>query len=205
MRQTNWQAALAAHPRPIEALVVGASAGGVSALLTIFAALPAHFRLPIAVVLHLPDNRQSALAEVMGRRLGLTAKEADNHEHLQAGILYFAAPGYHLSVEADHSFSFSREEPVYFSRPSIDYLFESAADAYGANLAGVLLTGANEDGASGLLAIKQQGGFTVVQDPKDAHVPTMPLAALALHQPDVVAGLADIRALLVELEATHAC
>ncbi|ARU86529.1 chemotaxis protein CheB [Pseudomonas sp. M30-35] len=200
MIQSHWQAALAKHPTTIEALVVGASAGGVSALLTIFANLPAHPRLPIAVVIHLPDNHNSALAEVMGKRLGLPAKEAENLEPLEAGTLYFAAPGYHLSIEADHSFSYSREEPVYFSRPSIDILFESAADAYGANLAGILLTGANQDGASGLATIKRLGGFTVVQDPQDAHVPTMPLAALALHQPDVVAGLAEIRALLVEME-----
>lgn len=205
MTEDNWQRALAAHPVAIQALVVGASAGGVSALLTIFADLPARFNLPIAVVIHLPDNRQSMLAEVLGRRLGLPAKEAENHEQLQSGTLYFAAPGYHLSVETDRSFSFSREEPVYFSRPSIDFLFESAADAYGAGLAGILLTGANQDGASGLAAIKQRGGFTVVQDPQDAHVPTMPMAALALHQPDVVARLADIRALLVEMEAAHAC
>lgn len=201
MSPRNWQQALAAHPAPIEALVVGASAGGVSALLTIFSGLPANFRLPIVVVLHLQDNRRSELAEVMGRRLGVTAKEAESREQLQAGTLYFAAPGYHLSIETDHSLSFSREEPVYFSRPAIDYLFESAADAYGANLAGILLTGANQDGAAGLATIKQMGGFTVVQDPQDAHVPTMPLAALALHQPDVVAGLEDIRALLIELEA----
>ncbi|WP_417660733.1 chemotaxis protein CheB [Pseudomonas sp.] len=201
MNPRIWQQALAAHPAPIEALVVGASAGGVSALLTIFSGLPANFRLPIAVVIHLPDNRQSSLAEVMSKRLGLPAKEAENLEPLQAGTLYFAAPSYHLSVEADHSFSYSREEPVYFSRPSIDFLFESAADAYGSSLAGILLTGANQDGAAGLTAIKRLGGFTVVQDPQDAQVPTMPLAALALHQPDVIADLAEIRALLVEMEA----
>lgn len=205
MSQQPWQVRLAAHPVPIKALVVGASAGGVTALLTIFAGLKPGFKLPIVVVLHLPDNRQSQLAEVLSRRLGLPAKEADIREVLQPGMLYFAAPGYHLSVEADYSLSFSREEPVYFSRPSIDFLFESAADVYGPALAGVLLTGANQDGAAGLAAIKRSGGFTVVQDPQDAHVPTMPMAALALHQPDVVAGLVEIRALLVELEATHTC
>lgn len=205
MNLQPWRAALAAHPVPIEALVIGASAGGVSALLAILAGLKPGFKLPIAVVLHIPDNRQSHLAEVLGRRLGLPAKEADNREVLKAGMLFFAAPGYHLSVEADRSFSFSREEPVYFSRPSIDFLFESAADVYGPALAGVLMTGANQDGAAGIAAIKRQGGFTVVQDPQDAHVPTMPLAALALQQPNVVAGLVDIRALLEELEATHTC
>ncbi|NRH27462.1 chemotaxis protein CheB [Pseudomonas sp. MS19] len=205
MSQQAWRAALAAHPAAIEALVVGASAGGVNALLAIFAGLQPGFGVPVVVVLHLPDNHRSSLAEVLGRRLGLPAKEADSGEQLQPGMIYFAAPGYHLSVEADRSLSFSREEPVYYSRPAIDFLFESAADVYGPALAGFLLTGANQDGAAGLAAIKQQGGFTVVQDPNEAHVPTMPMAALALQQPDVIAGLVEIRALLAELEATRTC
>src|SRR5471032_958805 len=184
----------------VDAIVVGASAGGVQALLKIFSALKPGFRLPIITVLHVPDERRSQLAHVFQNRLPLPVKEADDKENIVPGTLYFAAPGYHLSIEQDRSFSFSREERVHYSRPSIDYLFASAADAYGSRLMGILLTGANQDGAAGLLQIQRQGGLTVVQDPNDARVATMPEAALALHQPDYLLSLQGIGRLLVELE-----
>jgi len=183
----------------LEAVVVGASAGGVQALLQIFAGLGADFRLPIITVLHLPDDRRSQLADVFQQRLGIRVKEADDKESLQGGTLYFAASGYHLLIELDRSFSLSREEPLHFSRPSIDVLFETAADVYGTALLGILLTGANEDGAKGLATIHHSGGLTVVQDPKDAQVPTMPEAALALHRADFVLPVSGIQALLAEL------
>jgi len=184
----------------VEAVVVGASAGGVEALMTVFGALTTRFKLPVVIVLHMPDGHRSQLAEVFGRRLALPVKEADDKESIVPGTLYFAAPGYHLSIEQDRSFSFSREERVHYSRPSIDYLFASAADAYGSRLMGILLTGANQDGAAGLVQIQRQGGLTVVQDPSDARVATMPEAALALHQPDYLLSLQGIGRLLVELE-----
>ncbi|MCU7646241.1 chemotaxis protein CheB [Pseudomonas piscis] len=189
------------NPRPqIEAVVVGASAGGVEALLSLFGGFGRGFRLPVIVVLHLPDERRSQLAEVFDRRLSLRVKEADDKEQIVPGTLYFAAPGYHLSVEQDRSLSLSQEERIHHSRPSIDYLFESAADAYGEHLAAVLLTGANQDGAAGLAEVKRQGGLTIVQDPDEAHVSTMPDAALALHQPDHILPLRGISLLLAELE-----
>src|SRR5450830_462967 len=184
----------------VEAVVVGASAGGVEALMTVFGALTTRFKLPVVIVLHMPDGHRSQLAEVFGRRLALPVKEADDKESIVPGTLYFAAPGYHLSIEQDRSFSFSREERVHYSRPSIDYLFASAADAYDSRLMGILLTGANQDGAAGLVQIQRQGGLTVVQDPSDARVATMPEAALALHQPDYLLSLQGIGRLLVELE-----
>ncbi|WP_230124089.1 chemotaxis protein CheB [Pseudomonas sp. Bi70] len=187
--------------RKPEVVVVGASAGGVEALLGLFGGLPAGYGLPLVAVLHLPDNRESLLPDLFARRLALRVKEAQDKEVLQPGTLYFAAPGYHLCIEADRSFSYSREEPVHFSRPSIDYLFESAADAYGAKAMGILLTGANQDGAAGLYTIKQRGGVTVVQDPQEAQVATMPEAALALHQPDYLLSLRGILALLAELDS----
>ncbi|UMZ14768.1 chemotaxis protein CheB [Pseudomonas sp. MPFS] len=185
---------------PIEAIVVGASAGGVEALLGLFSGFGRGFRLPLIVVLHLPDERRSQLAEVFDRRLALRVKEADDKEQILPGTLYFAAPGYHLSVEQDHSLSLSQEERVHHSRPAIDVLFESAADAYGPRLAAVLLTGANQDGARGLAEVKRQGGLTIVQDPSEAQVSTMPDAALALHQPDYILPLHGISRLLAELE-----
>jgi two-component system chemotaxis response regulator CheB len=189
------------HGLPIvDAIVVGASAGGVEALLKIFSGVRPGFRLPIITVLHVPEERRSQLAQVFQARLPIRVKEADDKEDIAPGTLYFAAPGYHLSVEADLSLSLSQEDRVFHSRPSIDILFESAADAYGKRLAGVLLTGANNDGAVGLSRIKLGGGMTVIQDPDHAQARAMPEAALALHEPDYLLPLNDIGQLLVELE-----
>jgi two-component system chemotaxis response regulator CheB len=199
--KTSFMAGAAADPLPrVEAIVVGASAGGVEALLRIFSRITPGFRLPIITVLHLPDDRRSQLAHVFGSRLPIPVKEADDKESIAPGTLYFAPAGYHLSVENDRSFSLSQEDRVYYSRPSIDILFDSAADAFGPGLAGVLLTGANNDGAQGLAQIKKYGGFTVVQDPDQSQARTMPEAALALQDPDYLLPLNDIGQLLVQLE-----
>ncbi|POM10099.1 chemotaxis protein CheB [Pseudomonas sp. WP001] len=184
----------------IEAIVVGASAGGVEALLSIFGGLPDTFGLPIIAVLHLPDERRSQLAEVFARRLRIPVKEARDKESIEAGTLYFAGPGYHLSVEQDRSLSLSQEDRVHHSRPAIDFLFTSAADAYAKGLLAILLTGANQDGARGLAYVKQSGGTTVVQDPVEARIAVMPLAALALHTPDHILSLSRIGSLLASLE-----
>ncbi|MDI2590081.1 chemotaxis protein CheB [Pseudomonas sp. N3-W] len=188
----------------VEAIVIGASAGGVEALLNMLSPLREGFALPIIVVLHLPDERRSHLAEVFARRVAMPVTEAGDKIVVEPGTLYFAAPGYHLSVEQDRSFSLSLEDRLHHSRPAIDYLFESAADAYGPTLAAVLLTGANRDGARGLAQVKQRGGMTVVQDPDEAQVATMPKAALDLHQPDHILSIHGIGRLLVELER-NAC
>ncbi|QKZ05083.1 MULTISPECIES: chemotaxis protein CheB [Pseudomonas] len=182
------------------AVVVGASAGGVEALLRVYGMLPASFALPVLTVLHLPDDRHSQLAEVFARRMHRPAKEAVDKEDIQPGMFYFAGPGYHLSVEQDRSLSLSQEERVHYSRPSIDILFESAADAYGPHLVGVLLTGANEDGARGLATIGERGGLTIVQDPAEARVAVMPQAALRLRRPDHILPLNGIGSLLATLE-----
>ncbi|MBS4086490.1 chemotaxis protein CheB [Pseudomonas rustica] len=188
-----------ALPR-VEAIVVGASAGGVEALLSVLGPLRSGFVLPIIVVLHLPEERRSQLAEVFARRLDMPVHEAIDKQDIAAGTVYFATPGYHLSVEQNRSLSLSLEDRVHYSRPSIDYLFESAADAYGSKLAAVLLTGANHDGARGLAQVKRRGGLTIVQDPQEAQVATMPQAALNIQQPDHVLTLNGIGRLLVELE-----
>ena len=184
----------------IDAVVIGASAGGVEALLGILGPLRKGFALPIIVVLHLPNERRSQLAEVFARRVALPVLEAADKMAIEPGTLYFATPGYHLSVELDRSFSLSLEDRVHYSRPAIDFLFESAADAYGPRLAAVLLTGANRDGAHGLAQVKRQGGLTIVQDPDEAQVATMPQAALDIHQPDHILPIRGIGRLLVELE-----
>ena len=156
------------------------------------------------MVIHLPEGHESRLAEIFRHRLPFPVHEAEDKAPVAPGTLYFAPPGYHLSIERNRCFSLSCEPPVLFSRPAIDVLMASAADAYGPALVGVLLTGANEDGAEGLLRIRQGGGLTVVQDPAEALVPTMPRAAIAAHAPDFVLPLRDIRALLLQLDSAHA-
>ena len=190
--------------RPVEAVVIGASAGGFEALQAVLYGLPAGYALPIAVVLHLPDHHESRLAELFDAKLALRACEARDKEPLEAGTVYFASSGYHLSIESDRSFSLSGEERVNYARPSIDVLMLSAADAYGRALAGVLLTGANYDGAAGLAGISLAGGLTIVQDPGSAEVRTMPEAALRRMTPDLILPLAQIHALLLKLGTPHA-
>ncbi len=198
----NIQQVAARHA--VEAVVVGASAGGVFALLTLLSGLPRSFALPIVAVLHLPKERDSRLADVFQQRLGMRVHEAADKEAIAPSTLYFAGSGYHLSIEMDRTFSLSCEEPVNYSRPSIDVLMDSAADAYGPSLAGVLLTGANFDGAAGLARIKQRGGLTAVQDPAEAQVPTMPQAAISRLKPNLILTLDGIRQLLIQLDHNHA-
>jgi two-component system chemotaxis response regulator CheB len=186
--------------RRFEAVVIGGSAGGVDALVALLPALPAGYKLPVFCILHVPGDRESRLTELFGERLPLPVHEAADKEQIVPGTVYFAGPGYHLSVERDRSFSLSCEPPVHFARPAIDVLMESAADAYGAGLVGILLTGANHDGADGMARIRARGGFTVVQDPDDAQVSTMPEAAIGRCQPNLVMPLARIHALLPMLE-----
>lgn len=190
----------AAPAHRIEAIVIGASAGGVHALLALLSGLPAGFRLPIVAVLHLPEDRDSLLVDIFRNRLQMAVREAADKESIAPGTLYFAGPGYHLSVEMDRSFSLSCEPPVEYARPSIDVLMASAADAYGAHLAGILLTGANFDGAAGLAKIRRHGGLTVVQDPAEAQAPTLPEAAIRTLRPDLILTLDRIKTLLLTLD-----
>lgn len=200
-QDTNLLATLAAtlKGRRIDALVIGASAGGIGALLAILPGLTTP-RFPVVVVLHMPEDRDSRLAEVFASHLSLPVRQADDKAPLEDGVLYFAPPAYHLSIEAERCFSLSQEEPVHFSRPSIDVLMASAADAYGKRLAGMLLTGASADGAAGLAQIGRAGGLTVAQDPLDADIPTMPASAIRLRAPDLVLARPALRTLLTTLE-----
>ncbi|MBP7566535.1 MAG: chemotaxis protein CheB [Burkholderiaceae bacterium] len=195
---------LARRDPPVQAICIGASAGGVEALLTVLPGLRAGYRLPIVVVLHLPDDRDSVLAEVFQHHMALDVREARDKEPVGCGTVYFAPPGYHLLVEQDHSFSLSCDPAVNHSRPSIDLLFTSAADAWGPGLAALLLTGANEDGAEGLRAAARAGALTAVQAPAEARVSTMPEAALRLHPSHGQLTLAEIHQLLQDLERRHA-
>ncbi|AXA93501.1 chemotaxis protein CheB [Massilia sp. YMA4] len=198
MDTTALQALL--QGREFAAIVIGASAGGVNALLEILPGLPKDYPYPVVTVLHVMKGRQNQLAEVFQQRLALRVLEAGDKDDLRPGTLYFAPAGYHLSVEEGGVFSLSQEEPVHFARPAIDLTMQSAADVYGDQLVGILLTGANQDGAAGLAAIGAAGGLTVVQDPAEAQVAVMPNEAIRLRQPDLVLTLREIRSLLTMLE-----
>ncbi len=165
-------------PAPVEAIVIGVSAGGIKALGAILPALPADYPVPILVVIHLPPSRKSIVADLFEEKCRLEVREAEDKEQLAPGVVYFAPPDYHLLVETDHSLSLSSEEPVMFSRPSIDVLFETAAEAYGEGLVGIILTGANPDGAHGLKMVAAAGGRAIVQTPAHAYASAMPEAAL---------------------------
>lgn len=184
--------------RKIQAIVIGASAGALDALSQILPSLPENYPLPVLAVVHLPADKKSILAELLDMKCRVSVKEAEDKEPLTAGVVYFAPPDYHLMVEKEGTISLSSEEPVLYSRPSIDVLFESAADAYGNGLAGVVLTGANEDGAHGLAAVEAAGGRCIVQHPHEAYAPIMPLAALKACSDARPMSLAEIAKFLEE-------
>lgn len=186
--------------RAFDAVVIGASAGGVGALLDILPGLPAGYGRAVVAVLHLPAGRQSQLADVFRVRMALPVWEAQDKQPIDRGQVYFAGSDYHLSIETDETFSLSCEAPLHYARPAIDFLMASAADAYGPRVLGILMTGANQDGAAGLAAIHRAGGMTVVQDPAEAAAPTMPAEAIRLDRPDLILPLSAIRELLLMLE-----
>jgi two-component system chemotaxis response regulator CheB len=157
-------------------IVVGVSAGGLSALRTIMAGLPEDFPIPIVVVQHRSKDSE-LLCELLQECAPLVVGEANDKEPILPGHVYVGPPDYHLLVEHGY-FVLSTDEPVRFSRPSVDVMFLSAADAYSPDLIGVVLTGANGDGARGLRSIVDRGGYAVVQDPATAEVAVMPQQAL---------------------------
>lgn len=180
----------------IDAVVMGASAGGIEALSVLLPALPAATRAAVIVVLHLPRDRRSLLVDIFGPKCALPVIEAADKEPISDGTIYFAPPDYHLLVDAGPQLALSVDAPVHYSRPSIDVLFQSAADCYGERLLGIVLTGGNQDGAAGLADIQRAGGLTIVQSPSDAQMPLMPESALALTTPDFVLPLHEIAAFL---------
>ncbi len=180
----------------LEAVVMGASAGAVDALLQLLPALPAAYPLPIVIVVHLPPDKQSVLAELFQAKCSVTVREVEDKEPLEGGTVYIAPPNYHVLVEQNRTLSLSNEEAVHYSRPSIDVLFESAADAYGAGMLGILLTGANDDGASGLKVIALAGGTVAVQRPDTAAHPTMPQAGLKKCPNALALSLSELAAML---------
>lgn len=181
------------------AIVMGVSAGGTEALRQLLPIFPADYPFPLIVVQHLHPLQDDFLAQHYDSLSALSVKEAEEKEPIQTGFIYIAPPNYHLLIEDDRTFSLSIDPRVNFARPSIDVLFESAADVYGARLIGVILTGANQDGADGLRLIQKRGGMAIVQDPTTAMAPTMPQAAIgATHKPQVL-SLTRIGSFLLQL------
>jgi two-component system chemotaxis response regulator CheB len=179
-------------PTPLEALVIGASAGGVSALQSVLGCLPKCFRPPVFVVLHVPKDRPSGIPELMGGYCALPVLEAEDKRPVQPGHVFFAPPDYHLFVESRDAMALSMDEPVLFSRPSIDVLFESAAAVYDKGLLAILLTGASSDGSEGVAAVRAAGGKAWIQCPTEAASPIMPTAALAHAGADAVLRLGEM-------------
>ena len=162
-----------------DAIVIGASAGGLYAMISILKPLPASYPIPIIVVQHRAKDERSLLEEVLQHKCIIRIKQADEKEVIKPGIVYFAPPNYHLLVEHNGTFSLSYDMPVNYSRPSIDVLFETAADVYKQRLLGIILTGANKDGAAGMKKIRTLGGVTIAQDPETADSREMPQAAIS--------------------------
>ena len=178
------------------AVVIGASVGAIEALSVILPALPAGYPLAVIVVVHVPPDKKSLLADLFSARCAIAVKEAEDKERIVASTIYFAPPDYHLLVEPDFRLSLSSDAPVRYSRPAIDVLFETAADAYGDAVTGVILTGANSDGAKGLRAIRDAGGKALVQAAVHAEGKAMPLAALAACPTAEALSLSEISSFL---------
>lgn len=187
--------------RTYKAIVIGASAGGLHALKDLFNRLEDAFSIPIIIVQHISPTAENYLIHILNDTGKLKVKEADEKEVPRSGHAYLAPPNYHLLVEADHTFTLTIDERVNYARPSIDVLFETAAEAYKEQLIGIILTGANADGSRGLRKIHELGGLAIVQDPESAEVDSMPRAALQATPVDHVLAIEEMARLLNSLSA----
>ena len=186
-----------------EAVLMGASAGGVEAVGMLLAALPRGFGAAVIVVIHVPSGNDDLLARVLAPRCTLPLREAADKQPAEAGTVYIAPAGYHLLVEPAKTFALSLDEPVNYSRPSIDVMFESAAYAYRDRALGIVLTGANADGAEGLRIVRGLGGTGWVQDPASASASAMPAAAIARAGADRIMTLEEMARALPEVAAAR--
>jgi two-component system chemotaxis response regulator CheB len=184
-----------------EAIVIGVSSGGMNALKFIFSVLPEDFSIPIIIVQHIGSQSENLWISLLNDKSNLYIKEADEKESIEQGKVYIAPSNYHLMIERDKTFSLTIDERVNYARPSIDVLFESAAEAYKSKLIGVILTGSNNDGTNGLKRIKEYGGLTIVQDPATAESSYMPASAIAVVQMDYILTLENIIKLLIKIDA----
>lgn len=180
-------------------IVIGGSWGGIQASLGILQGLPADYSIPIVLVLHRLRNYEGSLQELFERKLALKAVEVEEKEGLKTGHVYIAPANYHVLLEKDHTFSLDDSELENYSRPSIDVTFASAADVFAENTVGILLSGASRDGSSGLKYIFEKRGTVIAQDPAEAEVATMPLAAINSIPGCSIMNVERIRAYLLSL------
>lgn len=186
-----------------EVVVIGASWGGVEALTELVAALPTDFPVPVVVVQHQHPHSRDALARILGRTTSLMVKDVEDKDVMRAGGVYLAPANYHLLLERDGCFALSLDPPVQFCRPSLDVTFASLAGILGKRCIGVVLTGANEDGADGIRRIKMAGGYAMAQDPRTAIAPTMPAAAIATGCVDQILRIGEIVPHLLHVLEEH--
>jgi two-component system chemotaxis response regulator CheB len=172
-----------------KAMVIGVSAGGFKALARVLPHLERTLPVPVFIVQHLSPDSDTYLVDHLQKLCSVRVKLAEDKEPAEPGVVYLAPPDYHLLVETDNSLALSLENRVNYSRPSIDVLFASAAEVYQDGLIGVIMTGANADGAQGLARVKECGGLTVVQAPETAEVDVMPLAAIEAVAVDYIVPL----------------
>ncbi len=180
----------------IELIVIGGSAGALEPLMQLLASLPSQLSMPIALVIHLLPRQPSLMPTLLSRTSARRVREPEDKEPMEANTVYVAPPNYHMLVERKRTIALSVDEPVQFSRPSIDVLFESAATAFGAKCVGIVLSGSNADGAEGLRAIAAAGGVAIVQSPETTTYDAMPRAAARAVPSAVVLPAADIAAYL---------
>jgi two-component system, chemotaxis family, protein-glutamate methylesterase/glutaminase len=185
-----------------EAIVIGVSSGGLKALKTVFSSLPFNFAVPVIVVQHVGPRSENSWINLLNDSCDIPIKEADEKENVATGNIYIAPSNYHLLIEKDKTFSLTIDERVNFARPSIDVLFESAADVYREKLIGIILTGSNNDGTRGVKRIKECGGTVIIQDPETAESAYMPLSAIKAVQPDYISALDQIGRLLIKITET---
>ena len=199
MTDVDRHAARATDATPqFDVVAIGASAGGVEALHVVVGALPAALPATVLIVQHMDPRHKSMLAGLLARRSRLAVRQAVHGEAVQRGTVYIAQPDMHLIVRDGH-LALTDTKLVHFSRPSIDLLFESVADAYGDRAVGVILSGTGLDGATGVRAIKAKGGTTIIQDPASAAHPGMPQAARATGAVDLTLPLEEIGLALASL------
>jgi two-component system, chemotaxis family, protein-glutamate methylesterase/glutaminase len=180
-------------------VLIGCSSGGLAALASIAGNLQGDYPFPLIVVQHRAHDEKMLLEEILQTKTMLRVKQADEKENIENGNIYLAPPGYHLLIEKDLTFSLASDEPVNYSRPSIDVTLQSGAIACGKKVVSIILTGANSDGAKGIEAVKRAGGITIAEDPSTATFPYMPRAAIATGKVDHVMSIKDIGNYLSEL------
>jgi two-component system chemotaxis response regulator CheB len=186
-------------PKPgnYETVVIGASAGGLHALSALLARIPENYSLPIVIVQHRSKEEKDLLENVLQQKCKIKIKQADEKEKIMPGMVYIAPANYHLLVEENRTFSLSSDETINYSRPSIDVLFETAAEVFRDRLIGIILTGANRDGANGMKAVHSHKGLTIAQNPGEAEYPEMPLASIRTGAVEHILLLKEIHHFLI--------